>query len=124
MATNILYIGGKDWGAGHLTTIVGTGGGAFANKNCPQGRAFVQLFQIPGVCLGVHPVRMKIELIVYICQHARDYAYTHHPSTIYYHNFYLHSFCIKLHTCFIFRHLAVFVLSNDFCIFILDTIKE
>ena len=27
-----------DWGAGHLTIIVGTGGGAFADKNCPQAR--------------------------------------------------------------------------------------
>ena len=27
-----------DWGAGHLTIIVGTGGRAFANKNCPQSR--------------------------------------------------------------------------------------
>ena len=41
-----------DWGAGHLTIIVGTGGGAFANKNCPQGRAFEQFFQMPGVCPG------------------------------------------------------------------------
>ena len=38
-----------DWGAGHLTIIEGTGSGAFANKNCPQGRAFDQFFQMPGV---------------------------------------------------------------------------
>ena len=38
-----------DWGAGHLTIIVGTGSGAFANKYCPQGRAFEQCFQIPGL---------------------------------------------------------------------------
>ena len=37
-----------DWGAGHLTIIVGTGGGAFANKNCPQDRAFEHFFQMPG----------------------------------------------------------------------------
>ena len=47
-----LYIGLTDWGAGHLAIIVGTGGGAFANKNCPQGRAFDQFFQMPGVCPG------------------------------------------------------------------------
>ena len=41
-----------DWGAGHLTIIVETGGGAFTNKNCPQGRAFEQFFQMPGVCPG------------------------------------------------------------------------
>ena len=41
-----------DWGAGHLTIIVGTGGGAFANKNCPQGQAFEQFFQMPGVYPG------------------------------------------------------------------------
>ena len=35
----ILYIDRMDWRAGHLTTKEGTGGGAFANKNCPQGRA-------------------------------------------------------------------------------------
>ena len=29
-----------DWRTGHLTTTEGTGGGTFANKNCPQGRAF------------------------------------------------------------------------------------
>ena len=32
----ILYIDWMDWRAGHLTTTEGTGGGAFANKNCPQ----------------------------------------------------------------------------------------
>ena len=31
-----------------MTIIVGTGGGAFANKNCPQGRVFEQFFQMPG----------------------------------------------------------------------------
>ena len=44
-----------DWGAGHLTIIVGTGGGAFDNKNCPQDRAFEQFFQMPRVCPGVCP---------------------------------------------------------------------
>ena len=47
-----LYIGRMDWRAGHLTTTEGTGGGAFANKNCPQGRAIEQFFQMPGVCPG------------------------------------------------------------------------
>ena len=33
----ILYIDRMDWRAGHLITVEGTGGGAFANKNfkCP-----------------------------------------------------------------------------------------
>ena len=44
-----------DWRAGHLTTTEGTGGGAFTNKNCPQGRVNEQFFQIPGVCPGVCP---------------------------------------------------------------------
>ena len=35
--------------AGYLTIIVGMAGRAFANKNCPQGQAFDQFFQIPGV---------------------------------------------------------------------------
>ena len=51
----ILYIDRMDWRAGHLTTIEGTGGEAFANKNCPQGRAFEQFFQMPGVCPRVCP---------------------------------------------------------------------
>ena len=38
-----------------MTIIVGTGGRAFANKNCPQGRLFEQFFQLPGVCPGVCP---------------------------------------------------------------------
>ena len=42
-----------DWKAGHLTTTEGTGSGAFANKNFPQGREFEQFFQMPGVCPGV-----------------------------------------------------------------------
>ena len=41
-----------------MTTTEGTGGEAFANKNCLQGRAFEQFFQIPGVCPGVCPGRM------------------------------------------------------------------
>ena len=44
-----------DWRAGHLTTTEGTGDGAFANKNCPQGWAFEQFFQMPGVFPGVCP---------------------------------------------------------------------
>ena len=37
-----------DWAAGHLTIIVGTGSGAFANKSCSQGWAFDNFFQVPG----------------------------------------------------------------------------
>ena len=37
-----------DWRAGHLTVIVGTGGGAFANNSCPQCQAFDQFFPMPG----------------------------------------------------------------------------
>ena len=36
-----------DWEAGHLTVIVGTGAGAFANESCLQVRAFNQFFQMP-----------------------------------------------------------------------------
>ena len=50
-----LYIDRIDWKVGHLTTTEGTGSGAFANKNCPQDRAFEQCFQMPGVCPGVCP---------------------------------------------------------------------
>ena len=47
----ILYIDRMDWRAGHLTTTEGTGGGAFSNKNCPQGRASEKkLFKCPRVC--------------------------------------------------------------------------
>ena len=53
MATNIfVYIGRMDWGVGHLTIIVGTGGGTFANKNCPQSCAFDHFFQMSRVCRG------------------------------------------------------------------------
>ena len=41
-----------DWGAGHLTIIVRTWDGALADKNCPQGRAFEQFFQMPGYARG------------------------------------------------------------------------
>ena len=41
-----------DRGAGHLTIIVGTGGGAFVSKNCSPGRAFDHFFQMPGHCPG------------------------------------------------------------------------
>ena len=51
----ILYIDWIDWRAGHLMTTEGTGSGAFGNKNCPQGRAFEQFFQMLGVCQGVCP---------------------------------------------------------------------
>ena len=51
----ILYIDQMDWRAGHSTTTEGTGGGAFANKTFPQGRAFEQFFQMAGVCPGGCP---------------------------------------------------------------------
>ena len=47
-----LYIGLIDWGAGHSTVIVGTGSGAFANKSCPQGRAFDHARGLPGEMLA------------------------------------------------------------------------
>ena len=50
-----LYIGRMDLGARHLAIILGTRGGTFANKNCPQGRAFDKFFQVPGVCTGACP---------------------------------------------------------------------
>ena len=40
-------------GPGHLTIIVGTGGGAFVEKKCPQGRAVEQFFQMPGYARGL-----------------------------------------------------------------------
>ena len=46
------YTGRMDREAGYLTIIVGTGGGAFENNNCSQGRAFDQFFQRSEVCLG------------------------------------------------------------------------
>ena len=39
--------------AGHLTIIVGTGGVAFGNKNCPQGRAFDHFFKCQGLARGL-----------------------------------------------------------------------
>ena len=67
----ILYIDRMDWGAGHLTIIVGTGGGAFANKNCPQDRAFEHFFQMPGVCLGGCS---RLELTRTLCQYFKTTA--------------------------------------------------
>ena len=55
MTTSTFVYWSNRLGAGHLTIIVGTGGGAFANKNCPLGRAFDQFFQMPGVCPGGCP---------------------------------------------------------------------
>ena len=44
---------GEEGGGWHLTiTILRNGGGAFANKHFPQGRAFNKFFQVPGVCPG------------------------------------------------------------------------
>ena len=37
-----------DWRAGHLTTTEGKGGGAFANKNCPQSGHLNNFFKCPG----------------------------------------------------------------------------
>ena len=51
-----------DWRAGHLTIMEGTAGGVFANKNCPQGRAFDQFFSNPGVCLGGGVLAAGIDL--------------------------------------------------------------
>ena len=48
----ILYIDRMDWRAGHLTTTEGTRGRAFANKNCPRGRAFEIFFKCPGYARG------------------------------------------------------------------------
>ena len=56
----ILYIDWMYWRAGHLTTTEGTGGRAFANKNCLQGWAFEQFFQMPRVCLGGGCSRLEL----------------------------------------------------------------
>ena len=52
MATNIFVYWSDGLGAGYLTVIVSTGGGAFANESCPQDRAFDQFFSMPGICPG------------------------------------------------------------------------
>ena len=49
----ILYIDQMDWRAGHLTTTEGTGSRAFANKNCPRGRAFEFFSNAPGTLGGL-----------------------------------------------------------------------
>ena len=43
-----------DWGAGHLTIIVGTGGGAFANKNLNN------FFKCPGYTRGEGCSRLEL----------------------------------------------------------------
>ena len=60
----ILYIDQMDWRAGHLTTTEGTGGRAFANKNCPQGRALEKIFpgRLPGGMLAA-----GIDLYITLC---------------------------------------------------------
>ena len=50
MEINVFIYWSGGLGAGYLIVIVETGSGAFANENCPQGRAFDQFFQTPGVC--------------------------------------------------------------------------
>ena len=50
-----LYNSLMDWGPVHLTIEVGTGGGAFVNKNSPGTRKFIRTFSnaqnLPGGCL-------------------------------------------------------------------------
>ena len=43
-----------------MTIIIGTAGRAFANKNCQQGQAFDQFFQMPGVCPGEGCSRLEL----------------------------------------------------------------
>ena len=52
MANNIFVYWLDGLGADHLTITVGAGGGAFTDKNCPQGQEFDKFFQVPGVCPG------------------------------------------------------------------------
>ena len=68
MANNISVYWSDGLGAGHLTIVVGTGGGAFAKKNYPQGRAFVNFFQVPGVCTGGGMLVAGIDLHIIIKQ--------------------------------------------------------
>ena len=43
-----LQITPMDWGAEHLTNIVGVGGGGICQQKLPtQGRAFDQIFRMP-----------------------------------------------------------------------------
>ena len=63
-----------DLGAGHLTIIVGTGGGVFTNKDRPQGRAFEQFFQMPGVCPGgMLAAGIDSHITLFLCQ--KDLAF-------------------------------------------------
>ena len=55
-----------DWGSGHLTIIVGTGTGHLPTKIFPQGRAFDQYFQMPGVCPGGGCSRLELTCTLYI----------------------------------------------------------
>ena len=41
-----------DWGVGHLTVVIGMGGGAFANESSLQGWAFAHFFWCSGICSG------------------------------------------------------------------------
>ena len=56
-----LYIGRMEWGAGHLTILIGTGDGAFANKNCPPDQAFFNFFfrVCPGGCSRLELTRTE-----------------------------------------------------------------
>ena len=57
-----LYIDRMDWRAEHLTTTEGTGGGAFANKNYPQGRALEKNSNARGMPGGLPGVCSRLEL--------------------------------------------------------------
>ena len=49
MANKIFVYWSDGLGAGHLAFIAGTGGGAFANKNCPYSAGHLtKFFKCPG----------------------------------------------------------------------------
>ena len=69
-----LYIGRLDWGAGHLTIIVGTGDGAFAKKTARRAGHLIILSYarcMPGGILAAgidsHTISSHISLTLRIC---------------------------------------------------------
>ena len=75
MANNIFVYWLDELGSGDLTIIVGTRGGAFANKNCLQVRAFDNIFQVPGICPGVCPGAERCSRLELTCTLVIEYLF-------------------------------------------------
>ena len=56
----VLYIALVKWGAGHLTVIIGTEGGTFANESCPRAECLTNLPQCPGFARVVDGSRLEL----------------------------------------------------------------